>query len=200
MKRSSVTVYPCSYAAFLRGINVGGKNRIKMPDLALLFEALGLGDVKTYIQSGNVAFRSAARDTDTLSALIKTALRERSGLDAEVIVKSRRDIERLVASDPFAGREGLEDGKRYVTLLTAVPSGEAIAGLDDDERIEEEHHLIGDVMYTYYAKGYGRSYFNNNFIERRLGVHATSRVWATILEMARLIASSTLAHVLPLRR
>jgi uncharacterized protein (DUF1697 family) len=178
-----------THAAFIRGINVGGKNMVRMAELARVFVTAGFTEVSTYIQSGNVAFAAPEGDSPSLAARIMAGLRAEAGLGVAVIVKSRAELERIIAADPFAKRPGLENGKRYVAFLSSVPGDEAVARLEAEERIEEEYYLIGEVIYTYYSRGYGKSYFSNNLIEKRLGLSATSRVWATLLEMARITGS-----------
>lgn len=88
------------YAAFFRGINVGGKNRVKMVDLARLFVDCGFGNVKTYIQSGNVLFESG-KDQPALSALISRHFAERFGFESSAVLRSGEEISKIISGMPF---------------------------------------------------------------------------------------------------
>ena len=90
-----------TYVALLRGINVGGKNKIAMKDLQSSFVALGHGEVTTYIQSGNVVFRSASKLASKLSAAIEDEIDKTFGLKIGVLVRSPADFDGLIKSNPF---------------------------------------------------------------------------------------------------
>ena len=92
------------YVAFLRGINVGGKNKIKMETLREMFAALGFENVKSYINSGNVIFETAKTDNKKLSAKIEKAIEKEFALNIKTMVRSISEIEEIVKNNPFDGQ------------------------------------------------------------------------------------------------
>lgn len=109
-----------TYVALLRGINVGGKNKIKMGDLRACMEALGFEDVRTYIQSGNVIFRTTERDQGALTSQIEGALVENFGFQLPVVVRSRHEMEEIVANAP-AGFGSEPESYRYDVIFLKEP-------------------------------------------------------------------------------
>ncbi|MFG2694140.1 DUF1697 domain-containing protein [Kitasatospora sp. NPDC048407] len=106
-----------TYIAFLRAINVGGRT-VKMDRLRELFAALGLEGVRTYIQSGNVFFRSAETDRAALTARIEAGLAEGLGYPVPVMLRTVEEVEAVVALDPFAGVEVTGDDRLCVLFLS----------------------------------------------------------------------------------
>ncbi|MDQ1512146.1 MAG: hypothetical protein QOG50_3990, partial [Actinomycetota bacterium] len=92
-----------AYVAMLRGINVGGKNKIKMADLEALFVGLGHADVITYIQSGNVVFKSPTKNASTLASVIEKRIARDFGLDVAIVLRTKADLGKVIAVNPFAG-------------------------------------------------------------------------------------------------
>jgi uncharacterized protein (DUF1697 family) len=108
------------YLALLRGINVGGKNIIKMTDLKACFEEMNLADVATYIQSGNVLFRSNEKDKRKLAAQIEQKLSERFSYSSLAVVVPHRELQKIVKSAPRGF--GSEPGKyRYDVVFLKEP-------------------------------------------------------------------------------
>src|SRR5271170_7135007 len=103
--------------ALLRGVNVGGHNMIKMDLLRALCESLGHCDVQTYVQSGNIVFRTKERDVAKIAANIESAIEKKHGFRPDVIVRTTAEMREVVAKNPFAIRKGIEPGKLIVTFL-----------------------------------------------------------------------------------
>lgn len=169
---------------FLRGINVSGKNIIGMKDLTSLFINLDFSDVSTYLQSGNVIFRTApGTNTIGIEGMIENALEKVTGMKIPVIVKSVKQINEIFTENPFLADKSIEPDKLHVTILKSVPGREKqeifIAGYYDRERFE----IRGSEIFLYCPDGYGRARLNNNFIERKLGVVSTTRNWKTITSL-----------------
>ena len=125
------------YIALLRGINVGGKNLIKMPDLKACFEALGFDNVSTYIQSGNVLFDAARSDQAKLTALVEKALSKTFNYKSRVVVRSHKQMKEIVAgapkgfgSDPAAYRYHVMFLKEPMTAAKAMRSVSTKEGVD----------------------------------------------------------------------
>jgi uncharacterized protein (DUF1697 family) len=175
---------PTPYAALLRGINLGPRNRIAMSDLRGLVDALGAEDVRTYVQSGNVVFRSplaAAR----LEADLAAAVRREFGLDIAVLVRSGTELAKTVAGNPFVAA-GADPAKLHVTFLVATPDRARVRALGEDDVAPEELHVAGRTVYLHVPGGYGRAKLTNAFFEKRLAVAATTRNWRTVTALAEL--------------
>src|SRR5688500_13547972 len=103
--------------SMLRGVNVGAHNRIKMDELRAVYESLDLKDVRTYVQSGNVVFRTKARELGRLAAGIEDAIQRRFGFRSDVILRTPSELREAIAKNPFAKRSGIEASKLLVTFL-----------------------------------------------------------------------------------
>jgi uncharacterized protein (DUF1697 family) len=178
---------PITYAALLRGVNLGAHNRIRMPELRALVEGLGGTDVTTYLQSGNVVFRSD-RAAAALAKAIEQAIRRELGLDVAVVIRNRKQLERLVDGNPF-GRRKAKENSLYVTLLAKRPDAKRVRKLREESFEPEQFEFAGENVYLFFPNGYGRSKLNNALLERRLGVAATTRNWRTVTALAELAAA-----------
>lgn len=110
-----------TYIAILRGINVSGKNMIKMPELQTLFEASGFKKVKTYIQSGNLVFEATAKNLNEIEKLVEEKISERFGLKVPVLVKTKSEVENILQNNPFIKSGGIDVSKLHVTFLSKEP-------------------------------------------------------------------------------
>src|SRR5947208_284971 len=111
--------------SLLRGVNVGGHNQIKMDALRALYESLKLRDPHTYVQSGNVVFRSEERDLSRLAKKIESAIERSFGFRPGIIVRTASELRDVIARNPFAGRKGLDPSRLLVMFLAADPGQEA---------------------------------------------------------------------------
>jgi uncharacterized protein (DUF1697 family) len=160
--------------SLLRGVNVGGK-RVAMKALKELFEGLGHEDVTTYIQSGNVVFRSRSGGAKKLAGDIQKAIQGEMKLDVTVLLRSPDDLAKVTAANPFAGTENV-----HVTFLDDAPDKSKVAAVDHDAYPPDEFEVIGREVYLRCPDGYGRSKLVNSFWEKKLGVAATTRNWRTV--------------------
>jgi uncharacterized protein (DUF1697 family) len=177
-----------AYAALLRGVNLGARNRVRMPELRALVEELGCTDVATYLQSGNVVLRSD-RGAAALTKEVEQAIRGELGLDVAVVVRSRRQLERLVAGNPFV-RPKAKENSLYVTFLAKKPDAKRARKLKEESFEPERFELAGENVYLFFPNGYGRSKLSNALLERRLDVAATTRNWRTVTALAELTAAA----------
>ena len=161
------------YAAMLRGINLGSRNRVAMPALRELFEALGHKDVETYVQSGNVAFSASSKPDP---AALAKRIAEDLGVESPVIVRSGSELAKLVRNNPFTG----EAAAFHVTLLDAKPKAADVKAIDAERFAPDEFAVVGKDVYLRCPKGYGVSKLSNAFWEKRLGRVATTRNWKTV--------------------
>jgi uncharacterized protein (DUF1697 family) len=168
------------YIALLRGVNVGGKNKILMAELRELFEAIGLLNVKTYIQSGNIVFTSKEKSCAHLEFYMKEAIQSRFNLEVPVIVKTKSGLQQVFNDCPFS-----EDKKQksYFSMLYEAPNETLINEVSKIKYENEEVVVTPKCVYFYSSIGYGKTKYNNNFFERKLQVVATARNYKTMVKL-----------------
>jgi uncharacterized protein (DUF1697 family) len=175
-----------TYISILRGINVGGARKLKMDELSGLYSSLGFTHIRTYIQSGNVLFRSEPASCRDLAAKIAAKIAETFSFTVPVMVLEVEELQKVVENNPFAGDPTRDESFLHVTFLSDVPAPENRASLDDVHFPGEEFALLGKWVYLFCPKGYGNTKLNNGFFEKRLKVDATTRNWKTTLELLKL--------------
>jgi uncharacterized protein (DUF1697 family) len=173
-----------TYVAFLRAINVGGHAVVKMTDLRDAFAAAGCQGVRTYIQTGNVLFESPDENTSGLFQAVRVQLRELLGQEPGIAFRTVRELERLVGRNPFRGYEEEPGIKLYVTHLSGKPSGKPRFPLQSSKEALEAIGMKNlDVLVLSRRKSNGMYGFPNIFLEKELGVPATTRNWSTVTKL-----------------
>jgi uncharacterized protein (DUF1697 family) len=175
------------YVALLRGINLGGHNKVSMSDLRVLFASLGAEDVETYVQSGNVIFESTEGPGKLTDALEKRIRRD-LGLSVTVLLRTRPQLARVHAGNPFA-KSGKESTKLHVTFLAEKPDLARVRELDPERAEPDEFEVVGQEVYLHCPNGYGRSKLTTAYFEKKLGVAATTRNWKTVTKLAELVSA-----------
>jgi uncharacterized protein (DUF1697 family) len=178
---------PHTWVALLRGVNLGSRNKVLMADLRELFSDLGAVDVATYVQSGNVVFRSSG-ERDDLPRAIEDEIRSRLGLDVTVVLRSKAELARLVAGNPFAD-QATDATKLHVTFLAEPPERDRLGALEKMRFEPDEFRVTPEAVYLHCPNGYGRSKLSNAFFEKQLGVAATTRNWRTVTALAELASA-----------
>lgn len=176
------------YIALLRGINVSGQKIIKMDKLRAIFESIGFTKVSTYIQSGNVIFDSEEEDAAVVRERIVGELLSQLTFDIPVIIRTPGELLEIVQETPYPTVNEAENEQRYVTLLAQAPTEAALGKLLAAQNAVDEYQIKGLTVYLLIRKNYGESKFSNNFIEKKLGVSATTRNWETVNKLIRLAA------------
>jgi uncharacterized protein (DUF1697 family) len=176
-----------TWVALLRGVNLGARNKVSMADLRELFRDLGAEDVTTYVQSGNVILRSSVARNDLIQAIEKE-IRSRAGLDVTVLLRTKEELARLVAGNPFAEHEP-DPTKLHVTFLAASPDRGRVEALAEKRFEPDELRVAQDAVYLHCPNGYGRSKLSNAFFEKHLAVAATTRNWRTVTTLAELAST-----------
>lgn len=178
-----------AWVALLRGVNVGGGNRLPMADFRRSVESLGYDDVVTYIQSGNVVFRSDEPEA-TVVAGIRSALTEHHGLSIPVVVRAGRELADVAGRHPFAA-DGIEPKLLQVAFLDRRPASKVLrtAGPDPDRWMPDRWVLDGRELFLAYPQGSARSKMTLEQFERPWGVTATARNLNTVAKLAELAAS-----------
>lgn len=176
-----------TYIALLRGINVSGKNILKMVDLKQLFVDLEFHNVLTYIQSGNVIFESEQKDISKIESQIFEGIKQVFGYSVKVLVITKEQLKTVYTSNPFLLRETIDITKLYVTFLKENYYSEGIKNLEElVSANEEEFKIIANSAYLYLPNGAGRAKLTNNLFEKKLSTSATTRNWKTITKLIEL--------------
>jgi len=175
-----------TYVALIRGINVGGSKIVHMEPLRKELGAMGLHDVKTYVQSGNVVFKTPQQACDKLSRQIEEMVSKRFGVSASVIVKTAEDVCAAVKNNPFLKEQGADVTKFHVTFLSAVPQKDALKKLKDLSFPPERFCCVASEIYLECPNGVGQSRLPIQLFEKLLGVRATSRNWRTVNKLAEM--------------
>ncbi len=178
-------IKPIRRVAFLRAVNVGGHGILKMESLRRAFLGLGFTDVRTLLQSGNVVYTSPGDEPEAETAgRIEACLRETLGVETTAILRTRRELEKLVRRDPFGDEAAGRDVKKYVAFMVRKPK----PGLTDPVYSAKDGLTLfsveGREAFLLSARVNGRYGFPNPFIEARLAVAATTRNWNTVVKLA----------------
>ena len=171
--------------ALLRGINVGGKNRMPMKELAALFVDAGCDDVRTYIQSGNVVFRTVPAEGEEISSIISASILSRFGYRVPVVTRTAREFQTIVQANPFV-EAGADADKLHVFFLADLPDGAQVEALDPDRSPGDEFAVQGREIYLYCPNGVARTKLTNSYFDSRLSTTSTTRNWRTVLRLLEL--------------
>ncbi len=172
--------------SLFRGINVGGHQAVPMNELKALHEALGLKDVVTYIQSGNVVFTSDDADLAQLPRQIEVGFAKKFGFQVKVMVRTSAELQDIIDNNPFQNQTMKEPKLMVVLFLATRPESTAMEDLQKTYVGPEELCLIGQELYAYYPNGIGRSKLSLTLIEKKLKTIGTGRNWNTILQLQKL--------------
>ena len=174
------------YVAILRGINVSGQKKINMNDLKLLLAKAGFGDVKTYIQSGNVLFESAEMDVDGLRKKMEQTIFDAYDFEVPIIIRTVLELKEVVKNNPFFGQNDVETNMPYVTFLNEKPIQTNIDKIIPAQFLPDTFVISGKEIYIVCPNGYGNTKLSNVFFENKLKLTATTRNWKTVNELVRL--------------
>ncbi len=175
-----------TFLSLFRGINVGGNNKVKMDELKAVHAALGLTDVLTYIQSGNVVFKSDRTDTTHLQQQIAASFATTFGFHAEVTIRTCDELNTIIAQNPFQNQPDKDPKWIAVLFLATLPTSTAQETLHASYTGPEEIFCIGKEVYIYYPDGIGRSKLAHSFLEKKLQTSGTARNLNTILKLQEL--------------
>jgi uncharacterized protein (DUF1697 family) len=168
------------YIAFLRAINVSGHRLIKMEDLRRIMDMPGIANVRTYIQSGNVLFEAKATDGAKLTAKIEKQLFKELGYEVEVFVRTRAELEKILADNPFKKAPLSKSLALYVTFLTDAPDAEQKKAFEALSSEVDTFKIVGRELYALVVKDGAKSLFSNMLVERRLKQKSTGRNQTTL--------------------
>jgi len=178
-----------TFIALLRGINVGGHNKVPMAELRALAEELGWAEVRSYVQSGNLVFE-AEGEPASLEAELERAIERTFELSIAVIVRAAADWPAYVAGNPFPGASESAPNAVMLALSKAPPKSGAVEGLLERAAGGERVERVGDALWIHYAGGSGRSKLSPALLDRLVGSPVTTRNWRTVLKLDELARRS----------
>lgn len=165
--------------SMLRGVNLGPHHRIKMDALRALYESLGFSDVQSFIQSGNVIFKTGTRDLARLASEIGNAIEREFGFRADVMLRTTAQLRKVIEKNPFAGRN-LDLSKFLVTFLAAEPEADARKKVLQIKIDPEELQIEGREIYMYFPNGVARPKLTWSQVATKLKTSGTARNWTTV--------------------
>jgi uncharacterized protein (DUF1697 family) len=173
-----------TWVVLLRGINVGGANRLAMADLRNLMSDLGHTGVSTYIQSGNAVITSGRQDRSKMADEICEGIAANFGPVVSAVLRTPDELRASLAANPFSSEPG---GTRVlITFLSDRPEPDAVAGLDRERFLPDRFEVIGSEIYGYYPNGAGRSKMTLDYFEKQLHVRGTARNLNTVAKLIEL--------------
>jgi uncharacterized protein (DUF1697 family) len=171
------------YFALLRAVNLPGYKQVGMTDLRELLEALGLADVRSLLQSGNLAFRGKARASVSLERMLEAEAAKRLALETDFFVRSAEEWTEVIADNPFPREAERDPGRLIVFFLKGTTGAEHVKALQAAIKGPEIVRGEGRQAYIVYPDGIGRSRLTAALIEKKLGTRGTGRNWNTVLKL-----------------
>jgi uncharacterized protein (DUF1697 family) len=169
--------------SMLRGVNLGAQKRVKMDELKALYQSLKLREPQTYVQSGNVIFKTDENDVENLARRIEKAIEKKFGFQSDVVLRTTAELRNVVAKNPFAKRRSIEPNKLLVTFLAGDPGEEARAKVRTIKAAPDELWIDGCEAYIYFSNGPGRPTLAWATIPKILKVSGTARNWNSVVSM-----------------
>jgi uncharacterized protein (DUF1697 family) len=185
-----------NHIALLRGINLGGRNKVAMADLRAVVAELGHGNVRTYIQSGNVLFSAAAEagGTTVMAEQMAAAITAKLGVAAPVVILTRDELATVVAANPFPGQS--DHKKVHAVILSQLPTPALTERLDAAQAqaalkgATDEVRAVGRTLYLHTPGGYGSSDLAQAILRivssPKAGATGTARNWLTMTKLLEL--------------
>ncbi|MCA9245147.1 MAG: DUF1697 domain-containing protein [Phycisphaerales bacterium] len=186
MAKSSSKGVSNRYVALLRGVNVGGKNKLPMKSLAQIFVDAGCANVRTYIQSGNVVFDAPAAVAKKAPKAVTTEISRQFGFNAPVVMRSAAEWQQTIAANPFAGRK-VEPTSLHVVFLADCPSISRVAQLDRQRSPGDEFEVVGGAIYMCLSNGAAGTKLTNAYFDRVLETISTGRNWRSVMAIAAML-------------
>lgn len=167
------------YVALLRAVNVGGNSVIKMAELKKMFESFGLGEVSTYIQSGNVIFKSKESPLEKLQMKIEKGIKESWGREIRVLVLTSERLQKAAGHNPFEVQKNEKDQLCHLAFLSEKPAPARQKALMELQGREYRFAFWDKVFYYAYSKEWAGKRRAIDY-EKILGVYGTARTWKVV--------------------
>ncbi len=173
------------FVALLRGINVGGKNKLSMKELVEIFADLGCVDVTNYIQSGNIIFEAPLSLARRVPELVTKKIQGSFALNVPVVIRSSKELGEVSRSNPFLKKAG-EHAALHVALLADLPSAKNVSSLDPNRSLPDQFVVRGREIYLSLPNGVAKTKLNNAYFDSKLATVSTLRNWNTVLKLVEL--------------
>ena len=177
------------HIALLRAINVGGHKPVAMADLRDLLTGLGMHDVRSLLQTGNLVFRSDARKSGPLEARLEAEAARGLDLQTDFFVRSAAEWGAIMDKNPFPAEAERDPGHLIVMFLKAAVEVADVEALRAAIKGRETVHAVGREAYIVYPDGVGRSKLTTALLERKLRSRGTARNWNTVTKLGALTRS-----------
>jgi uncharacterized protein (DUF1697 family) len=171
-----------TYVALLRGVNVGGKNKLRMKELVDLFVEAGCMCVRSYIQSGNVLFEVSPSTAAKLSDEIAAQILKRFGFRTAVLLRSSEQLSEIISNNPFV-KAGKAPETLHVMFLAGLPKASELKNLDPDRSPPDEFIVQGQEIYLILPNGAAKTRLTNAYFDSKLSTTSTSRNWRTVQKL-----------------
>lgn len=175
-----------AYLALLRGINVGGKNKLPMKDLVRTFQQAGCESVSNYIQSGNIVFDAVPSVAAGLPERIADRIAEEFGIRVPVVLRTAQELAAVVQANPYVAT-GVDEAELHVYFLAGVPDPPRVAALDPGRSPPDTFAVIGREVYLRLPQGMARTKLTNAYFDSRLATISTARNWRTVRTLLELL-------------
>jgi uncharacterized protein (DUF1697 family) len=175
----------------IRALNVSGKNVLKMEVLRQFMVEIGVEEVKTYIQSGNIVCKVDFQAASVISQKVEHILQSKAAISVKVFALQQSELQAVVNDNPFKDSDLYPSNKVYICFLSEIPNSELVLNLRN--LLLESKEILefqGNIAYLFCNDGYGKTKFSNNFIESKLKVQATTRNMNTVnalLKMSKIV-------------
>jgi uncharacterized protein (DUF1697 family) len=181
----TVTTYLC----LLRGINVSGKNLLRMEPLREAVSALGFEGVQSYLQSGNLIFDAGRGPIAALGRKIEEKLLAEFGWVVPALVRKAEALRPIVEGNPFLRESGVAPSELHVTFLSELPEKASLHKLAALEAGPDRYRALGTEIFLHCPNGYGRTKLSNTALEKVLGVRGTTRNWKTVTALEQMVVA-----------
>ena len=172
------------YLSLLRGINVGGRRRVLMADLKLLYQELGLTNVQSYIQSGNVWFEAKADEKpENIASQIAESIKEKYDFEVPIILRNTEQLSKILELNPFLKEDNMDTQKLHVTFLSSLPSESELETIKTFNYEPDRFEIVGKEVFICCEGKYHKSKLSNAFFEKKLKVATTTRNWKTVSKL-----------------
>jgi uncharacterized protein (DUF1697 family) len=176
-----------TYAALLRGINVGGHRKVPMAELRELLTSLGWTDVRTYLQSGNAIFTTPPGETGRPGPRLEAAIADRFGFEVPCLMRTGAQLREVAGACPFPA-DDIDPAKLLVLFLEETPPPGYFDPVDPAAYAPDEFRAVGRAVYCWFPDGMGRSKLPDALGRLRPAVTATGRNWRTLTRLIELTA------------
>jgi uncharacterized protein (DUF1697 family) len=176
-----------TFVLLLRGVNVGGKNKLPMALLSELLCKHGCVEVRTYIQSGNAVFTASRKMADGLCTALPARIEKALGFAPPLVIRSLAEMSKIAASNPFPVPTGEGRDSLHVLFLSTRPTKAQIAALDANRSPGDRFAVVGSEIYLYLTQSSADTKLTNAYFDSKLATMGTGRNWRTVITLHQMM-------------